>query len=76
MVKNGWYKLVSRRGWIYTPRLKSLRKKGVRMLIEGSTFPQKVEGQLADVTPESVPGVPKIKQYGLGYYLSEGEGND
>jgi len=46
------------------------------MLIEGSTFPQKVEGQLADVAPESIPGVPKIKQYGLGYYLPEGEGRE
>ncbi len=76
VVKEGFYGLVSRRGWIYTPQLKSLRKKGVRMLVEGSTFPQKVEGQLADVTPESVPGVPRIKQYGLGYYLAEGEDND
>jgi len=46
------------------------------MLVEGSTFPQKVKGQLADVTPESVPGIPKIVRYGLGYYLSEGEDND
>ena len=75
VVKEGWYKLVSRRGWIYTPRLKSLRKKGVRMLVEGSTFPQKVEGQLADVKP-SMPGVPGIVRYGIGYYLPEGENND
>lgn len=75
VVKEGWYKLVSRRGWIYSPRLKSLRKKGVRMLVEGSTFPQKVEGQLADVKP-SMPGVPGIVRYGIGYYLPEGENND
>jgi CRISPR-associated protein Csm4 len=76
VVKKGSYELVSRRGWIYTPRLKSLRKKGVRMLSEGSTFPQEVKGQLADVTPESIPGVPRIRQYGLGYYLSGGNDND
>ena len=76
IVKEGWYKLVSRRGWIYTPRLKSLRKKGVRMLVEGSTFPQKVEGGLADVKPASMPGVPGIVRYGIGYYLPEGENND
>jgi CRISPR-associated protein Csm4 len=75
VVREGWYNLIPRRGWVYTPQLKSLRKKGVRMLVEGSTFSQKVEGQLADVKPKNMPGVPDIVRYGIGYYLPEGESN-
>ena len=34
---------MSRRGWVYAPEVKSVRKKEVRMLAEGSTFTQKVK---------------------------------
>ena len=76
LIKNGFYSLISRKGWIYTPLSKSLRKKGVRMLAEGSQFPERVLGRIISVTPESRKEIPKIVRYGIGYYLMEGAGND
>jgi CRISPR-associated protein Csm4 len=74
-VKEGLYTMIPRRGWVSTPEVRSLRKKGVRMLAEGSTFTQEVKGQLANVAPDSMPSIPCIIRYGLGYYLPEGEGH-
>jgi len=38
MVKNGYYEIIGRGGWVYSPDEKGTRKKFVRMLSEGSTF--------------------------------------
>jgi len=38
MVKKGWYEIVNRGGWVYSPDKKGERKKFVRMIKEGSTF--------------------------------------
>ncbi|WP_017323997.1 type III-A CRISPR-associated RAMP protein Csm4 [Synechococcus sp. PCC 7336] len=47
------YAIQERGGWIASPFSgRQLRRKRVRMFAEGSVFPQKPEGQLADVTPE------------------------
>ena len=76
IIKEGSYKIVMRKGWIYSPQIKSLRKKSVRMLTEGSTFPRKVKGQIIDVTPDVEFKIPKIMRYGYGFYLERGENND
>ena len=73
IIKEGSYKMIMRKGWIYSPRIKSLRKKSVRMLTEGSTFPRKVKGQLIDVTPDVEFEIPQVKRYGYGFYLEKGE---
>jgi CRISPR-associated protein Csm4 len=46
------YTLQERGGWIASPFSgRQLRRKMVRMFAEGSVFPKKPQGQLADVTP-------------------------
>jgi CRISPR-associated protein Csm4 len=72
IIKEGSYKIVMRKGWIYSPRIRSLRKKSVRMLTEGSTFPRKVKGQMVDVTPDVEFKIPQIMRYGYGFYLEKG----
>jgi len=73
IIKEGSYKIIMRKGWIYSPQIKSLRKKSVRMLTEGSTFPRKVKGQLINVTPDVDFEIPQVKRYGYGFYLEKGE---
>ncbi len=53
-VKDGYYDIVERKGYIFSPYCKSLRRKSVRMFAEGSVFftnPEMI-GTLANVTPE------------------------
>lgn len=76
LVKNGYYSIILRKGWVYTPLTKSLRKKGVRMLAEGSQFPGRVVGEMAEVIPGTEEGIPTILRYGLGYYLMDGGNNE
>jgi len=38
MIKKGWYEIVNRGGWVYSPDKKGERKRFVRMIKEGSTF--------------------------------------
>lgn len=47
------YTLQERGGWIASPFSgRQLRRQMIRMFAEGSVFPEKPHGQLADVTPE------------------------
>ncbi len=49
----GWYDLVPRKGYVFSPDTRSLRRKQVTMFAEGSVFPGLGrKGQLADVTPD------------------------
>jgi len=50
---DGWYDLVQRKGYIFSPETRSLRRKAVSMFAEGSVFPgSERKGRLVDVTPE------------------------
>jgi len=54
----GWYDLVSRSGYVFSPECQSLRRKAVRLFVEGSVFPGAARiGRLVDVTPDSALGL-------------------
>ncbi len=65
-IKNGFYEILERRGYIYSPFNRSLRKKTVRMFKEGSVFPNKKIGKVADVTPE-IFTQHRVYRYGLAF---------
>jgi CRISPR-associated protein Csm4 len=52
------YQLVVRRGWVASPDAGNLRRRGVRMLTEGSVFTRLPVGALADVKPLDPVEVP------------------
>jgi len=45
------YKLITRRGWIYSPDDASQRRRGIRMLAEGSLLTRPPVGHVVDVEP-------------------------
>jgi CRISPR-associated protein Csm4 len=45
------YELITRRGWIYSPDGMSQRRRGIRMLSEGSLLPRDAAGDVVDVRP-------------------------
>jgi CRISPR-associated protein Csm4 len=45
------YTLITRRGWIYSPDDASQRRRGLRMLAEGSLLTQPAVGNMVDVQP-------------------------
>ena len=50
---DGFYDLLTRSGYVYSPDNRSLRRKTVRMFDEGSVFPTpERRGELVDVTPD------------------------
>jgi CRISPR-associated protein Csm4 len=50
---DGFYDLVPRRGYVFSPTTRSLRRKEVSMFSEGSVFPANGRtGKLVDVTPD------------------------
>lgn len=67
------YGLLLRLGWIGAPGGMNLRRRGVRMLAEGSVFSRQPQGALADVKPldpEEVPNVShNVWRYGLAFSL-------
>lgn len=67
-IKDGYYEILERRGYIYSPFTKSLRRKNVRMFKEGSVFNSQKEGKIVDVTPE-IFTIHKIYRYGLAFTL-------
>lgn len=57
----GYYDLLERRGYVFSPVNRALRRRAVRMFEEGSVFPVPAGGDhgcLVDVTP--APGAPEI----------------
>jgi CRISPR-associated protein Csm4 len=73
LLKNASYGFLMRHGWIGVPGGMNLRRRGVRMLTEGSVFSQQPSGALVDVKPLDPEGVPNVKhsvwRYGLAYSL-------
>ncbi|MCX7916666.1 MAG: type III-A CRISPR-associated RAMP protein Csm4 [bacterium] len=67
-LKDGYYEIIERKGYIYSPYCKSLRKKSVRMFKEGSVFPKDKIGKIIDITPEIFKNH-KIYRYGLAFSL-------
>lgn len=63
-----YYKIITRKGYIYSLQTQSLRKRSVRMFAEGSVFSSKKVGRLADVTP-TIFKEHKIYRYGLAFTL-------
>ena len=65
------YKLLVRRGWIGSPEGRTLRRKAVRMVAEGSVLPgePRPTGGLADVTPDALTA---HRVYRYGYALPVG----
>lgn len=67
-LKCGYYEIIERRGYIYSPYCKSLRRKSVRMFKEGSVFPKVKIGKIVDITPEIFKNH-KVYRYGLAFSL-------
>jgi CRISPR-associated protein Csm4 len=67
------YGLLLRRGWIGAPGGMNLRRRGVRLLAEGSVFPKQPMGALVDVKPLDPEEVPNVEhdvwRYGLAFSL-------
>ncbi len=64
-ISKGFYEFEDRKGYIYSALGQSLRKRSIRMFIEGSVFPAGINrlGTIVDVTPEAFK-VHKIYRYG------------
>lgn len=65
-LSEGFYELIERKGYIYSPYGQSLRRRAVRMFSEGSVFPSypKRRGGLVDVTPKIFKHHP-VYRYGF-----------
>ena len=72
-LSKGFYELIERKGYIFSPSCQSLRRKSVRMFAEGSLFPKdKIKGELVDVTPElseKIGLLHKVYRYGLPFLI-------
>jgi len=69
-VKEGFFELITRRGWIYSLEERNLRRKTIRMLSEGSVFMGKVVGKIEDVTPDVMKKEESHSVYRYGYSFS------
>ncbi len=67
---DGFYELEERRGYIFSPSTRSLRRRSIRIFAEGSVFPRNIErkGKLVDITPEVFKDH-KVYRYGLLFAL-------
>ena len=66
---DGYYDLLTRSGYVFSPDNRSLRRKTVRMFDEGSVFPvPERRGELADVTPDGFKAH-KVWRFGLAFSL-------
>ncbi|MCM8822702.1 MAG: type III-A CRISPR-associated RAMP protein Csm4 [Candidatus Omnitrophica bacterium] len=66
-LKDGFYQIIERKGYIYSPYARNYRRKSVRMVEEGSVVPGNVVGCLVDITPEIFD---QHKVYRYGFALS------
>lgn len=66
----GYYELEERKGYIFSPFGRSLRRRSVRVFREGSVFPRDTErrGSLIDLTPDAFK-VHKVYRYALLFSL-------
>jgi len=69
-ISQGYYQIKERKGYMYSPHGKSLRRCPVRMFNEGSVFPGDTgrTGRLVDVTPGKF-GVHRVYRYGFLFSL-------
>ncbi|MGI6226103.1 MAG: type III-A CRISPR-associated RAMP protein Csm4 [Peptococcales bacterium] len=68
------YELDNRNGYVYSGAGRSYRKKSIRVIKEGSVFKRKIEGQVADITPEAF-GKHRIYLNGKAFTIPIGRGN-
>jgi len=67
-LENGYFELLERKGYAFSPEVKSIRKRSVRMLQEGSVFKTKcLEGKILDITPQGVKTPHPIFRCGLAF---------
>ena len=66
-LKDGYYEIMERRGYIFSYAGRSLRKKSVRMISEASVFPSNLTGDMVDLTPEIFK---QHRVYRYGFCLS------
>lgn len=66
-LSSGYYELLERKGYIYSPQGQSLRRRSVRMFTEGSVFPAIANrsGTVENVTPGAFSGKHQVYRYGL-----------
>ncbi|NWF92141.1 MAG: type III-A CRISPR-associated RAMP protein Csm4 [Syntrophaceae bacterium] len=64
-IAKAFYELGDRKGYIYSPSGQSLRRRSIRMFIEGSVFPndKKRVGTIVDVTPDAF-NAHRVYRYG------------
>jgi len=67
-LKEGYYEIIERKGYIYSPYSKTLRKKSLKMFKEGSVLPSFKKGKIVDITPE-IFTKHKIYKYGLAFLV-------
>jgi CRISPR-associated protein Csm4 len=67
-VKEGYYELVNRGGWIYSPNGRNMRRKTIRMLTEGSVVKSHNEpyGSLTSVKPDEFTAH-EVYRYGYAF---------
>jgi len=68
-IKDGFYEIIERSGYIFSPFGRNLRRKSVRMLVEGSVFLSGKKGRIVDVTPEIFKKHP-VYRYGFCFPIS------
>lgn len=79
VLRDGYYELVKRGGWIYSTDAKNLRRRTVRMFSEGSVFKAAdmskswFYGGLADVKPEGF-AEHEVYRYGYAFAVPMGVG--
>jgi len=67
-LKDGFYEIIPREGYIFSPFAKTLRKKSLKMLKEGTVTRGKIEGSIVNVTPENFKQH-SIYKYGISFSL-------
>jgi CRISPR-associated protein Csm4 len=67
-LREGFYELIGRGGWIYSPQGKTMRRKFVRMFAEGSVFPAPIQGDLVSVKPKEFTDH-EIYRYGYAFAI-------
>ena len=70
-IKNAFYDLIERKGYIFSPYCSNLRRRSIRMFSEGSVFPktpEEMRGTLVSVEPE-IFKFHKVYRYGYLFGL-------
>ncbi len=67
-LSEGWYNLITRRGYVFSPETRSLRRRPVTMFAEGSVLPRAQRiGRLIDVTPDPPLMTHRVWRNGLAF---------